>query len=331
MSRTAILGWAACSLALSCAAREIQFGGPVTGLVYDGPSKSLRWFLGIPGAARLGDAVASDLEWASVAPDGQRALLIHRGALNTTTGDGQVTAVAGPVEPPQLACWASNSTAVVYSASKRTLQWIRFGAGGAIADTAISLAGVDGTIVNLAADAASSLAVVAVAGSGAYRVTAAEGPAQLLTATDVAALTLEPGGQTLWVADRGNTQLVEIANPASDATPRTLIAAPDKLAGLAGIALSSDRKTLYLVTGTARQLYQWDRASATLSDAVALEADAGSIVPLGPFLFLLGVRHQAQDPLYLFQQGPNPGVFFVPAPAGNEVGTELPHRKRLAP
>jgi hypothetical protein len=316
MSRTVILGWTACALALSSLGQEIQFGGPVTGLVYDGPTKSLRWFLGIPGAARLGDAVAQGLDWASVAPDGQRALLIQDGTLRTTSGDGQFTAVSGPVEPPQLAAWASNSIAVVYSASKRTLQWIRLGAGGAFAERPISLAGVTGAVTSLAADAASGLAVIAVARGGAYRVTSDRAPVPLWAAADVSSLALEPGGGTLWVADRGNTQLIEIAKPASDGTATTLIASPDKLAGLAGIALSSDGKTLYLVTGAARRFYQWDRASATLSDAVVLEADAASIAPLGSSLFLLGARQQALDPLYLFQPGHTPGVFFVPPPAG---------------
>ena len=61
MSPVLRLSVVAAVAALSLAAQGIQWGGPISGLVYDSPSKSLRQILGFPGGARLGPALLEEV------------------------------------------------------------------------------------------------------------------------------------------------------------------------------------------------------------------------------------------------------------------------------
>ena len=56
------------SAVTACVAQSVPIAGPMTGWVYDPPSRSLRAISGIPGAARLGGAVVDGISWGSVAP-----------------------------------------------------------------------------------------------------------------------------------------------------------------------------------------------------------------------------------------------------------------------
>ena len=74
----AVTGWAQTSAGVA---------GPVTGFVYDTQLGAVRPMLGIPGAAYLGNVVATGLGAASVAPDGSAALAMQQnGKLVLYTG-----------------------------------------------------------------------------------------------------------------------------------------------------------------------------------------------------------------------------------------------------
>ncbi|MGC4053323.1 MAG: hypothetical protein QM757_28800 [Paludibaculum sp.] len=324
MSPAIRLSWALCGLALSCFSQSLQIGGPIAGFVFDAPTGSLRQVLGMPGAARLSAPVLSDVTWASVAPNGQMALVARQGETRLVSRDniGQDPAGA-PVESilsePQLSAWAADSSAVaLYSSASNSIQWVRFSAQAATAETPIPLTGVDGTVTAITADPSSSLALVTVAGAGVYRVTTTDGTTQVLAAADISAIALEPGAATLWAADRANAQVLQIQNPGStEPAVSTLLADPEKLADVSALGLSSDRKQLYLASRTTSLLYWFDRSAAQLSDGIALDAPVTELLPLGrPSLLLLGARDKAGAALYVLDERSGPGIFFVPAPAG---------------
>src|SRR5689334_3973659 len=54
-------------------------GGPITGAIFDTPTRSIRSIMGLPGAAYLGAAAASTWDLAMPSPDGKRAVAL-RGA-----------------------------------------------------------------------------------------------------------------------------------------------------------------------------------------------------------------------------------------------------------
>ena len=54
--------------------------GPTSGLLFDAPSRAIRVVMGVPGAAYLGAALASDLDNGSVSPNGRLAVAMSAGA-----------------------------------------------------------------------------------------------------------------------------------------------------------------------------------------------------------------------------------------------------------
>jgi hypothetical protein len=86
------------------------------------------------------------------------------------------------------------------------------------------------------------------------------------------------------------------------------------LADLSAMALSSDRKRLYLADRATRRLYVIDRSSASIDEGVALNEPATMLMPLGrPSILLLGQRTRLDEPLYVLDENAGPSVFFVPA------------------
>ena len=314
-----------CGFALSCFAQGFQIGGPVAGYVFDAPTKSLRQVLGMPGAAHLSPALLTDVDWASVAPNGRTALVIRHGEARLVSSanvaqDPPGGAVEALYEPPQWSAWAQDSSAVVlYSANTRAVQWVRFNTQPPTLDPPIALDGVEGEVTALATDAASKVAVVAVAGAGVYRVTS-EGVVLVLPIADASAIAMSPGGETLWVADRSNGQVLEVADPGSNPESRVLLSDSERFADLSALALSSDNKRLYLASRSTRVLYWLDRSSSLLSEGIELDAPATLFSPLGrpSLLLLLGDRANLGDPFYLLDEQSGPGLFFVPAGEGDQ-------------
>ena len=64
-SKAAIIGLLVVVMGgLSLWAQEARLSGPISGLVFDRPSHSIRPIMGLPGAAYLGDPLVDGLEWA---------------------------------------------------------------------------------------------------------------------------------------------------------------------------------------------------------------------------------------------------------------------------
>src|SRR5512134_3362781 len=68
--------------------------GPVSGMVFDADSRSLRPVVGVPGAAYLGQPAVSGLDWASVAPNGRAALVLSNAQLRLLRWSSEGSALA---------------------------------------------------------------------------------------------------------------------------------------------------------------------------------------------------------------------------------------------
>ena len=304
-------------LLITCSGQDVRLSGPITGLVFDKPSQSLRQVAGMPGAALLGPAVLSDVDWASVAPSGRVAIVVRQGEtrlFSTATGPAEVI-IQGTVNTPLYSAWAADSSTVaLYSATGSSVQSVRLTQQSPVADPAIPIAWEAKTHVTaFAADEKSRLLILATAG-GVYRIGASGEPTLLLPLPDASALAVEPGGQSMWIADRANAQLLQISDPASNPEPQVIGTDVDRLGDLSAIALSSDRKHLYLANRSTRRLYMLDRSSAILSEGVELPGTATTFIPLGrPSVFLLGQRTKMGESLYILDENAGPGVIFIPA------------------
>ena len=318
------LSLALSAAALSCFAQGVQVGGPVTGLVYDTPSKSLRQIVGMPGAARLGPPLLP-VDWATVAPDGRTALVLVQGEVRLISSKdiGQDTAgtpVLGVLDAPQLSSWAEDSSSLIlYSAANRSLQWVRLNAPSAEADPAVPVTGFDGDVTALAADKASGVTVISAIGTGVHMIGPSGSAILLLPAADASAIALEPGGKTLWVSDRASAQLLQVTKLGISPEVQVLSSDPEKMADISALGLSFDKQRLYLASRSTQLLYQFDRSAALLSEGIALDATASLLLPLGrPSLRLLGLRDKLGQPLYLLDERSGPGLFFVPAGEGEQ-------------
>jgi hypothetical protein len=320
MHRRSCLRWAIWGVALCCSAQEFRVVGPISGLVYDPPTRSLRLILGMPGGARISEAVAQDVDWASVSPN-CRAALIRRGdeshLLTTTQLGGELVEapIQGSLDVPNLAVWAEDSTALaVYSESTRSAQWLQIDLQGASTETPVGLGDLEGNVTAIAADRKSGTIFLAVAGTGVYRLTTGSGAVAVIPLADVSAIAIEPGGGNLWLADRANAQVLQIADPASSGDSTALIVDAEKLTDISMIGVSSDRKTIYLADRATSQLYLFDRSNQTMAAGPALDVPATSLLPLGRATsLLLGPRSKGEDALFILDETNGPSVFFVPA------------------
>jgi len=133
-----------------------QLAGPLSGFVFDPPSRAIRPILGIPGAAHLGSPVFSNIDFAAVAPNGRLALAVREGHLwiipDLNAADADQPAAA--IDNPAQIVWASDSsTAVVYSSSAQSMQRVLFPAGAAARlDSPIDTSFLPGRISSLAVD-----------------------------------------------------------------------------------------------------------------------------------------------------------------------------------
>jgi len=267
------------------------------------------------GAARMGEPLVNDLEWASVAPNGRTALVMTQGAVHRLTiGDELAeTVVAGVVERPALAQWRADSSAVaLYLPESRTVQWVR---DGLEVEAGVALPAADGRIAAMAVDRNGSVAV-AIEGTGVELLRDGEW-SSVSEASDLAALILSPDGQTLWLASRSPAAVVEVTLAADSFVSKILAQDSERLAGLSAMALSSDGKTLYLADAPTSRLYALTRETGELSEGLLLDTLASEITPAGrASLFLLGLRTEPGTPVYLLDERDGPRVLFVPAPEG---------------
>ena len=315
--------WVLCGLALNSWGQDLRVAGPITGIVFDQPSRSLRHVLGVPGAARLGPPILTDLDWASVSPDSRTALVSLQGEVHwfSSTSDPSSDAggvpLTGIVDSPICFTWAADSRAVVlYSATSRSVQWVRATDQGPVADVPLPLTGVDGEVTALAAESPSG-PVVLVSSAGVYQLSASTGTRLILPVSDGSVVALEPGGSTLWVSDRSTGQLLRTST-GSEQSPQIVLSDPENLADITAMTLSADRTRLYLANRTKLRLFVFDTGNGILSDGGELDAPVTQFLPLGrPSLLLLqGLRDQPEQPLYVLDETSGPGVFFIPAGGG---------------
>jgi hypothetical protein len=320
MSPVLRLSLVTAAAALSLAAQGVQWGGPISGLVYDSPTKSLRQILGFPGAARLGPPLLEEVEWAAVSPAGKTALVVVQAQARLVTSldlaqGAPGWSLDGLTEDPKLACWAGDSSSVVvYSSSGRSLQRIVLTSGNPEVQPPVVIDGLDEELTALAADRTGET-LAAVTAEGVVLLLARDGAAtRLLPGVEATAIALDPEGTMLWVADRALGRILRRPIAGSDSGEETILSDPEKLADVTVLGLSADGKRLLLADRSTLLLHQLDIAQRSLDEGLPLDAPATALYPLGdPALKLLSPRGKQGEPLYLLDERRSPSVFFVPA------------------
>jgi hypothetical protein len=292
------------------------WNGPTSGLLFDPPTKSLRRVSGFLGAAQLSKPVLEDLAWASVAPNGQRALVkATSGEVAWLEGLERSEFSSSPMpisgSSPLLARWNSNSSAIrVFSAECSCFVTLARDPAGMPSQAGepqffdLSAGGVQDFYWR------DSQTVVATE-KGLFELNTGEQSRPLLPSGSDVSYLLDASGKA-WGVRGTSGEILEVVLRKNGTAELKLVATePDYFTDLAAIAsmpgaiLAADRKT--------RAIYRIDLASGLTTKVCDLEAAPSRLTPLGDGpSWLLGDRSLIGEPIFVLDGASTPRVVFVP-------------------
>lgn len=276
--------------------------GPNSGLTFDEHTRSIRWIVGVPGAAYLGPAIAEDLDLACVSPDSRIAVAVKDGVLVRARLDAAPVRWEVLDKAARAIVWSADSEAAVVL-DDRVALWRNLGGG---APEKVTLAGVEGAEWSSFVVEPGAEAVFAAGQSGVYRLAAAE--ARLLAATEgAAAIALDGRHGTLFVAERGHGSVIAVRNWSAGPEVSTFTSAVDDPVA---VALSRDGSSLLVASASTRRLAQFDVETAAPTQAWQLDFTPARLDPIATGLLSLNARATAAEPLQVLADG---AIWFIPA------------------
>jgi len=301
--------------------------GPIPGLIFDSATKALRPVLGVPGASHLGDALASSLDWATVAPSGRSAVGLADGQmclLRLGTDGVRWISLAEQSVPPLRVAWSADSgTVALYWKETGVVQLWRDLNSTPRAGTQVDLSGLQGEVSSLAVVNNGDTVVIGLTSSpasGVYVSAAGEAPRLQIPLPDPVAILPAPGGRNLFVADRSTKQVIEIIDFETAAVVTPLTEQEDcQISDPVGLALSPDGRKLFVADSAARKITVLDPETRTLVSRLDLDFSPDFLQPFSEqSLFLLKEGRQGLQPYEILDASTVPVVYFIPA--GANVG-----------
>jgi hypothetical protein len=238
-----------------------EITGPVTGLLVDQESRSIRPILGIPGSAYAGTAAVQNMDFAVAASDGRTALVARESALYVVRRIDAGTPVwrqLGEAAPSGPAAWSENATALAFVSGARVDLWKNVPSEPELAGS-IDLTWFTESVAGLAVDPEARYAVATTRseqGGGLYLLKPGEYPRLLVSLATPGSLILKDG--ILYASDPGRNEVLRISDwdfsmqVSMVATPGHGVDSP------VGIVLSGDAKTLFIASAASRQLLAVD-------------------------------------------------------------------------
>lgn len=289
-------------------------GGLESGIVFDAGTGAIRAILGVPGGASLGPALASGLEWASIAPSGKLALgfadsrvFLFRRAADLSLNGMVLEEGCGA---PSKAAWSTDSDSVVvyWREAGRLMVWDDLREE----PRATELEPLEG--VSALAIASEGAPVVVGAAAGVYSVEAGEAPRLLVPVVVAGAISFARGGSDLFIADLAGKQVVEIVDFRGAATVVPLAGPDGGLSEPVGLAVSADGRRLFVADKAEQCIRVIDLESRAPLSRISLEFTPEQLDPLpGGAIFMLKSGAAGGDPFQVFADTPEPAVFFIPA------------------
>ncbi len=291
--------------------------GPVSGMVFDAESRAVRPVVGVPGAAYLGQPAVSDLDWASVAPNGRAALVLANAQLRLLrwVPDGSALAeiIAEEAQTPGRVVWsADSSTVAVYENSGRLRVWPAQTAQPA-GDVDLSL--LSGRVSALAVEKSGTvvLGMEDATAGGVFRVSPGRTPVLVSAMASPGAMAFARNGQDLFVADRATRRVIEIRSYRALAAPIPLADETSGIVEPAAMAMSEDGTRLFLVDKGRNTVGIYDLTTRSLAGEIALDFVPVSLEPLSGHSLYLLKGGGGGEPFQVLSAGREPAVYFVPA------------------
>ena len=270
--------------------------GPNSGYVFDEPSRSLRVINGVPGAAYLGPAIATDLDFATVSPDGTLAVTLHDGQLALLRLESGETTALGMSERIARAAWSGDSVALS-GANLAIFRKLKS------KPESVGLAGLGTRIRAIASDGES---VFAAAEDGIYLLNSS-GARLIAPLEDPTAVALQ--GDTLYAASKARQQVFTIRHWTESAEIATLASGFEDPEAL---ALNRDGSVLFVADGASRSLVSLNALTGERLGSLELDFEPSRADRLSSGLLLLNSRAKAMDPVQVLDTAQR-AVFFIPA------------------
>lgn len=295
--------------------------GPSVGLVFDSPSQSIRPIVGVPGAAYLGKPIVTQVEFASVSPDGDRALIVSEGqcklARGWNGGISTLTSIEGLEGIPTIAAWAPDASAVVaYYSATRQLFRLAVSSDEPVTALPLDTSSLPGEVRSMAVCDKDGpvLAGVREAESGGLFRLSVNTPASLVAPLeDPVAIFAAGGCNVVYAVDARTRRVFEIEDPANVPQVMLLIEEPDERFDPAGLAVDRRGRILFVANTSSRSVFAYDLTSRSRIAEFAMEAAPGPLMPLpGGELFLFANRREAGEPVWVLDSTDMGSVYFIP-------------------
>jgi len=315
-------------------AQPVAFSGPVEAFAFDLPTRSIRPIIGVPGSSSFGSAIVERLEFGSVAPEQNYAVvlqgLVWQVATNLNASRPTMHVLTGITARPQGVAWSGDgSLAVLYSFAGNWIQTVSGLPGKPVVGPHTDLSSM-GALKAVAADGSGKRVALAFGGSdaGVFLV-----PADALSSfqplaklANPVALSFSSDSSELFAIDASTRQLsvIGIAAPSSRTVSLDGLADPFALrASAAGV--------IYIASGSDKILREYSLSSQQTIADIPLSFKPTGLDGFGRNSWMVGSRLRAGDPLWLFVYSPAAATYFVPAlpqqPLHPERSPEHPHEQ----
>jgi hypothetical protein len=297
---------------------DSAINGPVTGFVVDGRRRAIRPIEGIPGAARLGGAIAfpfpvqlaaisSAQDYAlATAPDDDGLPVLARGL---RSGAPQTAAIEGAIAPAGIVISDSGGAAALYSNAR--LQFVTGLPAAPRASDPIDISAIEGGVVALALDNPGRNALVAGGAGGVYWA-GAGGVKRIAQVPGASAAALLPGGDDGVVGSGETGDIVLLRGLSGSLNLRTVGGAFNGVASVRALA-AMNAQEIAVADGMGR-LMTIDLESGS-AQAMPLAGSAERFERVDRNLLLL--NRPGPHPLLLLDSGgEGHATYFVPPERG---------------
>jgi DNA-binding beta-propeller fold protein YncE len=308
---------------------------PVSGVLVDDATASIRPLMGDTGSAHAGDASVSDVQFALAAPDGRTALVVRDDRISVIRRvQTQLPVWRGLTEERvrvDRAVWSQDSNALaIYDAAQAKIFFWKNAQSDPAPAGQFDMSQFRNAPASLALDPEARFVFATfpekkgLESEGASLVVIPVGGAAqtLLTLSKPGAMFLSGG--ILYIADRGRAEVYALSNWTTGLTLRTVVTAGNGITDPAGIALSPDGKQLYVADAGSRQVIAFELGSSAQRAAVQLDFPPTRMdLIAGGSLFMLDKGRSGETPAELLQ-APDLQVFRVPIGATDVPSTQEP-------
>jgi hypothetical protein len=300
-------------------AQQAALNGPVEGYLYDGPTRSLRAVIGVPGSATFGPSLSDGLDLASVAPHRNYAIGFQAGNCLLLSGLDSAAAthsvLSGIAAQPDDIVWsADGSLALLYSGSGNWIQTVIGFPGAPRLGTYLDVSALGGSLSAVATDSQGTRIAIAIEGAagGVYLTSDRQSFVPVLGSSNVVALSFSPDGNTLYALDPRQPQLaaVDLRTSSFQTLPLEGLAEPLSVRPAQD---AQGRSILYVASGRDQTLRIIDLLSRQVLSDVPMSVPPSEMDVLGRNTFLLTSRSRGDEPVWLFASTPQPAVYFIPA------------------